>query len=240
MSDLILNGPAPTTQNPHNVEGFLTKLTATDLATAAATANDYGRLHSLAVDGIHASKETEVMSIIGDETYRHSAGLYITGSGESGSELLMRRSAACMASTYVSRYCQHEAKAVLHAAGPNGGGAMRGDSVGGLWPTLEVIRDPLHESQSRCRAHVDFIVGCLYRVPIRSLQSRQHSSVVMDGTTEYRFVELRQDPAVPRTLRGVVVFYDKPSLINGQFYEQVARGAFGDVSKLDVTLNVAT
>ena len=30
---------------------------------------------------------------------------------------------------------------VYHAAGPNGGGAMRGDSVAAVWPTLEVIRD---------------------------------------------------------------------------------------------------
>ena len=29
----------------------------------------------------------------------------------------------------------------LHAAGPNGGGIMRGDSVAAVWPTLEVIRD---------------------------------------------------------------------------------------------------
>ena len=29
---------------------------------------------------------------------------------------------------------------ILHAGGPNGG-AMRGDSVAAMWPTLEVIRD---------------------------------------------------------------------------------------------------
>ena len=31
--------------------------------------------------------------------------------------------------------------AILHAGGPNGGGIMRGDSVAGIWPTLEIVRD---------------------------------------------------------------------------------------------------
>lgn len=140
MSDQIINGVAPTNQNPQNVQGFISRLTAADLASAEATAADYGRLHSLAVDGIHASTEAEVMSIIGDETYRHAAGVYIAGSGESGSELLMRRSGGCMASTYVPDAASMKQNAVLHAAGPNGG-AMRGDSVAAVWPTLEIIRD---------------------------------------------------------------------------------------------------
>ena len=36
--------------------------------------------------------------------------------------------------------------AILHAAGPNGGGVMRGDSVAAVWPTLEVIRDIYSEA----------------------------------------------------------------------------------------------
>ena len=142
MSDRILNGTAPTDANPERVRGFIAKLgAATDLSAAEATATDYGRLHSLAVDGIHATRETEVMSIIGDETYQHAAGVYIAGSGESGSELLSRRSGGCMASTYIPDKANMKQSAILHAAGPNGGGTMRGDSVAAMWPTLEVIRD---------------------------------------------------------------------------------------------------
>ena len=141
MTNQIINGPTPDGTNPHRVEGFLTKLTGTDLSTAEATANDYGRLHALGVDGIHASTETEVTSVIGDETYQHAAGVYITGSGESGSELLKRRSAGCMASTYIPAAASMKQSAILHAAGPGGGGIMRGDSVAAMWPTLEVIRD---------------------------------------------------------------------------------------------------
>ena len=142
MAQQIISGSAPTNANPQNVQGFIGTLGgATDLSAAVAEAADYGRLHSLAVDGIHASMEGEVMGVIGDETYKHAAGVYIAGSGESGSELLRRRSGGCMASTYIPDTANMKQSAILHAAGPNGGGAMRGDSVAAMWPTLEVIRD---------------------------------------------------------------------------------------------------
>ena len=140
MSNIIINGQAPTTQNPHYIEGFITELTATDLGSGQADAAAYGKLHSTGVDGIHAQTEQQVMSVIGDETYRHAAGVYIAGSGESGSELLMRRSGGCVASTYIPAVASKKQTAILHAAGPNGG-AMRGDSVAAMWPTLEIVRD---------------------------------------------------------------------------------------------------
>ena len=142
MQDIILNGTAPTNANPQNIEGFLTKLVGTDLSSALATAADYGRLHSLGVDAIHSGMETEVMSVIGEETYKHAAGTYIAGSGESGSELLKRRSAGCMASSYLPDASALKQSAILHASGPNGG-PMRGDSVAGMWEGagLEIVRD---------------------------------------------------------------------------------------------------
>ena len=141
MSDTVINGVAATAQAPQNIQGFISALTATDLSAARVTASDYGKLHSLGVDGIHASMETEVMSVIGDDTYQDAAGVYIAGSGESGSELLMRRSGGCMASTYIPDIANTKQTAILHSAGPNGGGVMRGDSVAGVWPVLEVVRD---------------------------------------------------------------------------------------------------
>ena len=143
MSNAIINGAAVDPNDAAtaaNVEGFISELTQAD-DTAVADAARYGRLHAQAVDGIHASKEGEVMSIIGDETYQHAAGVYIAGSGESGSELLSRRSAGCMASTYIPDAASDIQPAILHAAGPNGGGMMRGDSVAAMWPTLEIVRD---------------------------------------------------------------------------------------------------
>ena len=146
MSNLIINGVAPTNSAPRmsrdSYRGSRLRIWRPPRATAA----DYGRLHSLAVDGIHASMETEVMSVIGDETYKHSAGLYIAGSGEAGGGLLSRRSGGCMASTYIPDAASMKQNAILHAMGPNGGGQLRGDSVAAVWPTLEIVRDIYSEA----------------------------------------------------------------------------------------------
>ena len=66
------------------------------------------------------------------------------GSGEAGSEALMRRSMMCQASSYIpaaDSSTHFSLGNIFHSSGPNGGGVMRGDSVAGMWPTLEVVRD---------------------------------------------------------------------------------------------------
>ena len=138
MEDRIINGTGSATQP----RGFATAIAAPGNASAEADYGDYAGLHSQAVDGIHASMETEVSSVIGVDVYKHAAGVYNTGSGESGSESLRRRSMRCMASPFVgdaSNTGQHKLN-LLHASGPNGGD-MRGDSVAAVWPALELIRD---------------------------------------------------------------------------------------------------
>ena len=140
MSDLIINGDEDT--NAQEPDGFAVTLTAPGDAAATAVYADYAGAHAQAVDGIHASMETEVTSVIGVAVYRHAAGVYQAGSGESGSEALKRRGMKCMASPFVGMAAgsgQHKLN-LFHAAGPNGG-SMRGDSVAAMWPTLEIIRD---------------------------------------------------------------------------------------------------
>ena len=141
MSDLILNGNEST--NAHEPDGFLTKIAAPTAPSAEAVYADYAGAHATAVDGIHASMETEVSSVIGVASYTHAASVYQAGSGESGSEALKRRGMACMASSFVPAAVSNVQNGnIFHAAGPNGGGAsLRGDSVAAMWPTLEVIRD---------------------------------------------------------------------------------------------------
>ena len=139
MSALILTGNEAT--KPEQPDGFLTTLTAPADPTNESAYGDYARAHSLGVDGIHASMEGEVSSVIGVASYRHSAGVYNTGSGESGSEALKRRSMSCMASSYIPAAASDIQNGnVFHSAGPNGG-AMRGDSIAALWPSLEIVRD---------------------------------------------------------------------------------------------------
>ena len=141
MNDLILNGDE--SSNAHEPDGFLTKLSAPTDPTAEATYGDYAGTAAKAVDGIHASMETEVGCVIGTESYQHAASVYQAGSGESGTEGLLKRSAMCMASSFVPAAASKIQNGnIIHAAGPNGGGAdLRGDSVAAIWPTLEVIRD---------------------------------------------------------------------------------------------------
>ena len=143
MSDLIINGAAPTNQIPQNVEGFLTAIAAPGDAGATATYADYAGSHASGIDGIHAEMETEVSSVIGTDVYQHAATVFQAGSGESGTEALKRRSQSCRASSYIpdATNAGQSKGNLYHLAGANGGGAMRGDSVAAMWPTLEVIRD---------------------------------------------------------------------------------------------------
>ena len=146
MSDAILNGAAVDPNDAAtaaNVTGFLTRIAAPTAPTAESAYADYAGSHATAVDGIHASMEREVSSVIGVASYTHSASVYQTGSGESGSEALTKRGGSCMASSYIPAPVGVELiqPAIYHAAGSNGGGAMRGDSVAAMWPTLEVVRD---------------------------------------------------------------------------------------------------
>ena len=142
MSDLIIDGAAPTNQNPQNVQGFLNTIAVPGDAAATATYADYAGSHASGIDGLHAEMETEVSSVIGTDVYQHAATVYQAGSGESGSEALRRRSRSCRASSYIPAATGGQAKGnIFHLAGPNGGGVMRGDSVAAMWPTLEVIRD---------------------------------------------------------------------------------------------------
>ena len=145
MSNAIINGLAVDpndTATAANVQGFVTKLAAPTAPSAEAVYSDYAGSHAGLVDGIHATREGEVSSVIGVASYTHAASVYQAGSGESGSEALMRRSMSCMASSYIPAAVSNvQSGNIFHAMGPNGGGVMRGDSVAAVWPTLEIVRD---------------------------------------------------------------------------------------------------
>ena len=145
MSNAIINGAAVDPNDSAtaaNVEGFVSKLTAPTAPAAEATYADNAGSHAGLVDGLHTSREGEVSSVIGVASYTHAAGVYQSGSGESGSEAPMRRSMSCMASSYTPAAVSNVQNGNVYlAAGPNGGGVMRGDSVAAMWPTLEVVRD---------------------------------------------------------------------------------------------------
>ena len=92
----------------------------------------------------HAATEREVSSLVGVDVLKHAASVFQTGSGESGSEAMQRRSMSCMSSVYIpdANNSGQSKSNLFHLAGPNGGGTMRGDSVAAMWsPGLEIVRD---------------------------------------------------------------------------------------------------
>ena len=143
MSNIVINGMEPTQSNPERIEGFLSAITAPGDPPAEATFADYASAHAGNVDGIFAMRETEVSSIIGTDVYGHAASVYQSGSGESGSEALMRRSMSCMASSYIPAAASNVSKGNLfHSKGSNAGGPMmRRDSAAAVWPVLSLVRD---------------------------------------------------------------------------------------------------
>ena len=92
----------------------------------------------------HAKRKFQ--AVIGNESYAHAAGVYIAGSGASGSELLSKRSMSCMASSYIPDIASMKQSAILHASGDNGG-SMRGDSLASVWSGgVELIRDNITQA----------------------------------------------------------------------------------------------
>ena len=142
-SDQLLNGDYDATARPQEVAGFYARLAAPTDPTAEATYSNYAKTPASGVDGLHASAEEQVSVLLGTDAYQHAAGVFQAGSGEAGIEAIKRRCRSCMASVYVplADTTTHFSNGnIIHSGGPNGG-AMRGDSVAAMWPTLNVIRD---------------------------------------------------------------------------------------------------
>lgn len=142
MCDLILNGDEGT--NAHEPNGFYQKVAAQNpVPTEESEYEDYASAHAQGVDGIHASRESEVSLVLGVASYRHAARTYQTGSGEAGTEAMIKRGGRFMASSFIPAATGNVQNGnILHAAGSTGGGAsLRGDSIAAMWPSLEVIRD---------------------------------------------------------------------------------------------------
>ena len=91
MVHLMINDTAPTNANPQKVEGFLDAVTAPGDAGAVSAFQDFASSHSQ-FDGIYASTEREVSSVVAVDALKFAAGVYQSGSGESGSEAMGRRS----------------------------------------------------------------------------------------------------------------------------------------------------
>ena len=136
MSKQVLSGTGTAPQ----VTGLLTRITVPTAPTVTATYSDYVKAPASAVDGLHADSESQVTVLVGVATYKHMAGLLQSGSGESATETLRRRSGGLRATSYIPAATNAGVQNgnILHA----GMDASRGDSIAAVWSGVELIRDP--------------------------------------------------------------------------------------------------
>lgn len=133
MSNAVINGDGTGV----NIRGLLSRLA--DPADPGSVTDFPAYTGSLAeaVDGIHASMESDVSLVMGVESYRHASKALQSGSGEAATEALKRRGRSIMASSFIPAASSNIQTALLHA----GSAGRTGDSAAFAWPGLELIRD---------------------------------------------------------------------------------------------------
>ena len=131
--------------------------------TAQATYSDYVSLGAMAVDGYHASDETDVDILLPIDAYKHAAGVLGTGSDAAAILAMKSRCRRCRATAFLADApatgesgAGVNTNVVLHAAGMNGG-SQRYDSLGVIWsagPNLIVDRVTKAKSATTVLTHV--------------------------------------------------------------------------------------
>ena len=98
------------------------------------------------VDGLHASSEADCSIVIGPETYRKVAAILFEGTTENAFDVLRRRGTTVVTSAHVAKMdnATKIQKGYIHA----GRDMARGDSISGIWPGMELIRDPYTKAAS--------------------------------------------------------------------------------------------
>lgn len=139
MCDQAINGTGVAPQ----VMGLLGKLAdPTDPGQVSSYQDVVGTAAS-GVDGIHAYRQDEVAVILGPASYRFGTTIY-TNSGEISALMQLARAARMVvASSYIPAADNNHVQDVLLHGGAD---PMRGDSIGAVWPSLEVIRDPYSQA----------------------------------------------------------------------------------------------
>ena len=91
----------------------------------------------LVIDGLHASTESDCSIVIGPETYKKIAPTLFSGTTENVFDVWRRRGITFVSSAHI-KTTSHIDRVYVHG----GRDMARGDSVGAVWPAMELIRDP--------------------------------------------------------------------------------------------------
>lgn len=135
MIQQVLNGTGTAPQ----VTGLLSRVDApTSNSSAVATFSDYVSLGAQAVDGYHASDETDVDILFALDVYKHAAGLIATSTDTAAILTMKARCKRCKPTAFLADApttggdANVNKNVILHAAGMNGG-YQRYDSLGVIW-----------------------------------------------------------------------------------------------------------
>ena len=90
------------------------------------------------IDGLHASTEADVSVVIGPKTYGKLAVMMFTGTTESIFDVWKRRGTTFISSAHIEADGDNIERIFLHG----GREESRGDSIGCVYPAMEIIRDP--------------------------------------------------------------------------------------------------
>lgn len=142
MSELVLTGDG----SGANPTGFYNKIAAPDDPGAVAEFAEFAGMAAQAIDGLHAYREGEVAVTTAVDVYQSMAAAYLNPGVEAAVEVLERRARNVTATSFAPAAVGGISKATILHAGA--GGAGRGDSLGAMWPTMQVIRDPYTDAAS--------------------------------------------------------------------------------------------
>ena len=92
------------------------------------------------IDGLHASDESEISAVIGPDTYKKIAALFITNTAQNAFDILRARGTTIVTSAHIEDPdgTTHIQRGYIHG----GRDMARGDSIAAVWPSVEIIRDP--------------------------------------------------------------------------------------------------
>ena len=135
MIQQVLNGTGTAPQ----ATGLLSRVDApTSNSSAVATFSDYVSLGAQAVDGYHASDETDVDILFALDVYKYAAGLIATSTDTAAILTMKARCKRCKPTAFLADApttggdANVNKNVILHAAGMNGG-SQRYDSLGVIW-----------------------------------------------------------------------------------------------------------
>ena len=120
-----------------NVRGLDTAITFPNDPSGIVSQTDALGWPLTGIDGLHASTESEISIAMGPGTYKKIATTLFSGTTDNVFDVYRKRGIMFVTSAHIQPKTNIE-RLYIHA----GRDLSRGDSVSGIWPSMELLRDP--------------------------------------------------------------------------------------------------